>query len=588
MRRTPARPGGGRLRGWFVADQPDFRGRGLWLLMAFASMAGVLGWRLADVQLRQHQKLAAMAAAQHVSTVALHGSRGHILDRSGHLLASNRPVYDVFADPGMIPESQRSDVAATLAPILQMGPGRIDELLTTTSRFVYLARGVSDDVRSRLAALPPLPGLGILPGEQRVYNASPLSGASFAANLLGFVDRDGTGQYGVEGFYDSTLRGQDGAQSSVRDLAGNSIVLSTSEQQPARDGRDIRLGIDSQMQYWAEQSLARGVANAEAESGQLLMMDTATGAIRAWAEYPSYDANSFASGNVANFRDLAIDGLYEPGSTMKVVTFAGGLDHHAFTPDYTFNEGPVSVDGYTIQDWDNRAHGMVTMQTVLEQSLNDGAIKAMELMGEDVFYQNLLTFGIGSPTGIDLAGEVNQPLAPQSQWQPSDFATTAFGQHVQATPIELLAAINAVANDGVWVQPHVAEAIIDPTTQREKPVVPMTRRVISVGTAHELAHLMTGVVDNHGGSGFLARIPGFRGQVAGKTGTASKPTNGRYVGDTDDSFVGFLPADHPQFTMLVLLRSPHTSRMQHEGAYLAAPVFKDLAQIAIDEWRIVP
>jgi stage V sporulation protein D (sporulation-specific penicillin-binding protein) len=320
----------------------------------------------------------------------------------------------------------------------------------------------------------------------------------------------------------------------------------------------------------------------------VIILDTKSGAIRALADYPTYDANHYSTGAVASFRDLSVAGLYEPGSTMKVVTFAGGLEHHAITPDYSFNEGPTSVGGYTIQDFDNKAHGTVTMQQVLEQSLNNGAIKVMQLMGSGAFYQNLAAFGFGSRTGVDLAGEANRPLDPYDTVQPSEFATDAFGQGLTVTPIQLIAAINAVANGGVWVQPHAVESVTDTTTGVVTPYTPPTHRVISAQTASTLSTMMTGVVDNKGGSGFLARIPNFDHKIAGKTGTASEPTNGHYVGDIDASFAGFLPASNPQLTMLVLLRSPHETKVEREGAYLAAPVWKDLAQIAIDQWRIVP
>ena len=317
-------------------------------------------------------------------------------------------------------------------------------------------------------------------------------------------------------------------------------------------------------------------------------MDTKTGAIRAWAESPAYDANAYGKAAIADYKDQAISGLYEPGSVMKVVTFAGGIDSHAIAPDTRIDEGPLRIGGYTIHDWDNRAHGNVSMQQVLDQSLNNGAIQVEQRMGDDAFYRNLLAFGIGAPTGVDLYGEANQDLPPQSSWSSLDFAETAFGQHAVVTPVEMLAAINAVANGGVWVQPHAAEAIVDPVTGKSTPVTPTTRRVVSAQTAATLASMMTGVVDNHDGSGFAARIAAFKGQVAGKTGTASEPTNGRYQGDIIDSFAGFLPASNPQFTMLVVINHPHTNRVEHEGAYLAAPVWHEMALVMIDQWRILP
>jgi cell division protein FtsI/penicillin-binding protein 2 len=575
------------VRGWFVADAPDFRHRGTWLALAFAAMAVTLCARLVDVQVLQHATLAARAAALHQKSVVIPATRGRILDSTGRVLVSNRTVYDVYADPSLIPVDTRGQVSRQLAPVLSLDVTAVDSLISKPTRFVYLAKGVSQAVSDQLTALG-LPGIVVEPSEQRVYEPSPVSGTSFAANLLGYVDGDGHGEYGLEAYYESVLHGSDGRQSTVRDVAGNSITLSNDPKADAHNGADLELGLDSEVQYWAEQAIAQGVATAQAASGTLIMMDTKTGVIRAWAQAPSYDANSYWSSPIGDFRDLAVADVYEPGSVQKVVTFAGGLNDNAITPGYTFREGPTTIDGATIRDWDNRAHGTITMQKVLDESLNNGAIKVGQLMGANAFYSNLLSFGIGAPTGVDLAGEQNAPLPPQSQLSSLDLAEAAFGQRVQVTPVEMLAAINAVANRGVWVQPHAVQAVIDPTTGKSAQVVPTTRRVISATAAATLAKMMTGVVEDRGAEGSLARIPAFKGEVAGKTGTASVATNGHYGGDVVVSFGGFLPATNPRFTMLVVLNYPHERSVVRFGATLAAPVWKQVAQVAIDQWRITP
>ena len=550
-------------------------------------MAISVAWRLVDVQIAQHTSLSTQAAAQHQSAVVLPGQRGEILDRNGHVLASNQAVYDVYADPSLIAQDQRSAVADQLAPILAMGPGKLIDLLNQQTRFVYLSKGVSEDVKTKLASLNQ-PGIGVIAGEQRVYDGSPLPGASFAAQLLGYVNSDGKGNYGVEGYYNSILQGSDGTESTIRDLAGNSIVLSHQSGTQARNGQNLELGLDSQVQYWAEQAIAKGVTDAQAGSGELLVMDAKTGSIRAWAQYPTYNANSYATSDVANFRDRAIADLYEPGSVEKVVTYAGGLDTHAITPAVTFHESNTTIDGYTIHDWDYKNHGLITFQTALDESLNNGAIQVMDRTGHDDFYRTLQGFGIGAPTGVDLAGEQNQPLPAEAKWSDINYATAAFGQGIVVTPIEMLAAVNAVANGGVWVQPHAVDAIIDPATGKQTPFTPTTRRVVSAATAATLSQMMTGVVEDKGGEGFMAKIPGFTHQVAGKTGTADEPTNGQYQGDLAVSFGGFLPASSPQYTALVVLHHPTETRIQRFGAFLAAPVWKQISQVIIDQWRIVP
>jgi len=557
------------------------------MLLAVAAMAVTIGVHLVDIQLRQHNQLAAAAASEHQQNFTLSAHRGRILDRSGRLLVSNSPTYSVYVDPGLIDSGNRHQAATNIARVLHLDAANVEQVLSQHTRYAFLAKGVGEDVKAQLGALP-FPGIIVSLVEQRAYDSSPVVGASFASTLLGYVDSNGRGQYGVEGYYNQLLSGTPGSASVIRDNQGNAIVLGKSQRVEPQDGRDIRLGLDSRVQYWAEQEAARGVDTAQATSGEILVMDTHTGAIRAWAQWPTYDANHYPQAAVGSFKDGAIGDLYEPGSTMKVVTFAGGLEKKAITPEYTFNEGPQGIDGYTIHDWDNRSHGTVSMQTVLDQSLNNGAIRVQQLEGQDAFYKNLLGFGMGAPTGVDLYGEVNQPLAPQSHWSSLDFAETSFGQHAVVTPIEMLAGINTIANGGVWVQPHAAEAVIDPATGKEAPFVPTTRRVISPETAATVSKMMTGVVDDKGGSGFAAKVAAFKYKIAGKTGTASVPTNGRYVGDTIDSFVGFLPYDNPQFTMLAVVNHPHTTKVEHEGAYLAAPVWHDLVLVIIDQWRIAP
>jgi cell division protein FtsI/penicillin-binding protein 2 len=319
-------------------------------------------------------------------------------------------------------------------------------------------------------------------------------------------------------------------------------------------------------------------------------MDSKTGAIDAWAQYPSYNANNYASANIADFRDLAVTQPYEPGSIMKVITFAGGLNNNAFAPSTVIDEKQQRIDGYLIHDWDRRSHGNVSMQWVLDDSLNNGAIDAMKMEGQNAFYNNLLAFGVGAPTGVDLAGEVNDPLAPASSWSPLKYAEATFGQGLVTTPVEMLAAVNAVANGGVWVQPHAVNAIVNPNTGTTTPFVPVTRRVMSASAANTLAHMMVGVVNDPGSEGKRAKIPGYSMEIAGKTGTAqvALPNGGGYGPNVVASFIGFMPATNPRFTMMVILNNPQVSAGNRFGSILAAPIWKQMAELMIDDWRIEP
>ncbi|MGA8417162.1 MAG: penicillin-binding protein 2 [Candidatus Dormiibacterota bacterium] len=570
-------------------DGPDLRRRGLWLVLAFLAMATAVFGRLIQVQIIQGKALAHAAAASHTTSITLHATRGVILDRNGRVLVSNVQVFDVFADPALIPAANRDQVAGMLAPILQVTSAQVLRVLDQPNQFDYLAKGVSQDVNDKLQALG-LSGLGTIPSEQTVYEPSPVPGDSFAANLLGFVNAAGVGQYGLEGYYNSILSGVNGHESTLTDVNGNAIVLGQQQMVPAANGDNLQLGLDSQTQYWADLALADGVISSKSSSGTLMIMDTKTGAIDAWAQYPSYNANTYTSGNIADFRDLAVSQPYEPGSIMKVVTFAGGLNNNAFTPATVIDEKQQRIDGYLIHDWDRRSHGNVSMQWVLDDSLNNGAIDAMKMEGQNAFYNNLLAFGIGAPTGIDLAGEVSNPLAPSSSWGALKYAEATFGQGLVTTPVQMLAAVNAIANGGVWVQPHVVNDIVNPNTGKTTPFVPVTRRVISATAANTLAHMMVGVVNDPGAEGKRAKIPGYSAEIAGKTGTAqvALPNGGGYGPNVVASFVGFMPATNPQFTMMVILNNPQVAAGNRFGSILAAPIWRQMAEMMIDDWRIEP
>lgn len=544
----------------------------------------VLFGRLAYWQVLRHGDMSRLAAAYHDDTVTLPAVRGDIVDRNGALLVTNTPVFSVFASPDQIAASDRQRIADTLAPILELTPDEIMTKLATTRKFVYLARRMPAAVGQELDQLR-LPGIGKVAETQRAYVDGGVPGTTLAANLLGFANDNGVGNYGIEGYYDKVLHGQDGFEATVRDLANQPIVLSDRQRRNPVDGMTLQLSLDSTIQVVAERALADGVQKYQADSGSLIIMEPTTGRIVAWADVPTYNANQFATTDTALFRDPIVSDLYEPGSVMKVVTLSGALDDHAITPDYRFNEtGTAVVGGYAIHNWDGRAHGMVSMTQVLENSLNVGAIKAEQLEGPANFYQYLQRFGIGTSTGVDVAAETNTPLAPLNQWKASQLATASFGQGVDATPIEMLAAVDAVATGGNLVWPHVVDAMIDPNGVRH-PVAPrVVRNVINPKTAQQMTQMMVAVVEH--GSGFAAKIDGFRNQVAGKTGTASIPENGTYSkSDTIGSFVGFLPANHPQFIMLVITRKP---KILFEGAYVAAPIWKTVANALITQWQIAP
>jgi len=563
-------------------DNPRLRVLALTLLVLM--VAGSIWARLFYWQVLQHGELAKRAVRQYEQVVPLPPARGIVYDRDLRPLAVNTTVYSIFVSPVAVPPDQRAQVAATLSQVLGVDRDHLLAVLASGHQFAYVARRQAKDKADHVQAAA-LPGVGLEPEQQRSYLPGGSDG-SLAANLLGFVNFDGQGQYGVEGFYDQRLAGKAGYKTTYRDAAGRDIALGPSQRVNPVNGSDLVLSLDANIQYAAEQALAAGVKANKGESGSVIVMDPHTGGIIAWADYPTYNANSYGASDPAQIKDRVAADLYEPGSVMKVPTLAGALDAHAITPTTTINDpGYVDVGGFRIRDWDLRNHGTVTYTRVLEESYNVGAVKAQQAEGADSYYHYLQAFGFGAPSGVDVAGEQSAPLRPLDQWRDSELATAAFGQGIAVNQVQMLAALNVIANGGRYVQPHAVERI---GTQVNPLVGAPQSQVIAPETAEQMNKMMQSVVVN--GSGYTARIQGFEKDEAGKTGTSQMPENGQYSTDhVWASYAGFLPADNPRFTMLVVVRKPNNGSFDHnEGYYVSAPIWKAIAQAIILQWRITP
>jgi stage V sporulation protein D (sporulation-specific penicillin-binding protein) len=558
------------------------------LLMVAALLAGTVWARLAYWQVLQHVQLSASAQAQYHELVPLPAQRGVIFDRNMTQLVVNTTVYSAYVSPDQVAPGVRDTVATGLSSVLGVDKAGVMQTLESGAKFAYVLRRFSKAKADQLIALK-LPGVGLLDESQRSYLPGIAAGSSLAANLLGFVTYDGQGQRGLEQYYQAQLAGTPGYISSYRDLANNEIVLGAHTHQDPVNGSDLVLSLDANVQYQAEQALADGVKKASAESGSVLIMDPTTGGIVAWADYPSYDANNFNHTDPSLFQDNVSSYLYEPGSVMKVVTLSGAINQGAITPSTVINDpGYLNVGGYRIADWDHRYHGNINYTYVLDHSLNVGAMKAMLAEGHAACYSYLKGFGLTQPSGIDVAGETSVPLPAQDQMSDSQYATTAFGQGIGVNMVQMLAAVNVIANGGRYAPPHVVERVgttINPLLLKPQ------RQVITAATAQQMTAMMEDVVQH--GSGWTARVTGFQNDEAGKTGTSQIPVNGQYTLDVWASYVGFLPAVHPKFTMLVVMRKPHYAGSQYDwtlndGYLTAAPVWQKIAQSMVVDWRITP
>jgi cell division protein FtsI (penicillin-binding protein 3) len=556
--------------------------RVLWLVAIVLLLAGSVWGRLVYWQLVEHGRLSRMAAQYHVADFTLPAVRGEIRDRNGNPLGINVAVYDVTVSPKDIPASERGRVADGLSGVLGLKRDDVMTVLRSGKAFAYVAKRQPKAAADQLTQLQ-LSGVHLESQPQRSYQPGGTADVSLASSLLGFVDYSGHGQYGIEQRYNARLAGRPGSLVTYTDSMGRQIRLGTQREQDAVNGSALTLTIDGDVQYAAEQALAAGVQGSHAQSGSVIVMDSKTGEIAAWADYPAYDANKFTTADPGHLRDPMLSDIYEPGSVMKVVTLAGALDQGKITPATTiYDPGYVDVGGgVRLRDWNLRDNGTVTMTNVLESSLNVGAVRAEQAEGQDAFLHYLDAFGIGRGSGVDVSGETVSKL--RTSWRPSELATAAFGQGVAVNMVQMVGAVNVIANQGRWVEPHVVARVGSAPTS-----VPAPRQAVSPQTAATMTKMMESVVQH--GSGYLARVQGFEQNEAGKTGTSQMVEGGSYSPDHYwASYVGFLPADNPRFTMLVVVRQPDNGSSDHnEGYYVAAPIWKRIAEQIAQDWRITP
>lgn len=513
--------------------------------------------------------------------VEIKPNRGQIVDRDGDVLAVNRMEYRIAISPSLLGQDRR-ETAKELAKVLDASELDIYQALLPDENGIYagyvvLKTPVTAEVSQAVADLG-IPGILIEPIPQRDYPQG-----SYMTQVLGFVNYNSSGYFGIEEFYQRELAGQS------RITTESNSLLDISDDFEVRDGQTLQLTIDRDIQWIAQQVLDEAVAEYGALGGTILIMDPHTGEILAMVSNPPIDLESYLEDPASRGENRftpSVSYTYEPGSTFKVLTAAAALDIQQPGLDLNWsynNQGCEQMAGVQICDWDRKAKGGTTFTTCLVSSLN--TCTAHWLVGTDAvpgvgstrWYDFLDRFGFGRPTNVDIAGEelgiVNWPGT--SGWNEANFVQTSFGQGIAVTPIQLMTAINTIANDGLMMQPHIVKRRIDGGHVFEHTPTPVSRP-ISAATAQQVLDLMTAVVNNNG-EGSKAQIENY--QVAGKTGTSQKiGPDGRYS-DTESwaSFVGFVPANDPQISVLVLLDRPSAPGAYY-GSQSAAPTFAKLAQ----------
>jgi cell division protein FtsI/penicillin-binding protein 2 len=544
---------------------PNTRWRMAALMTILFASALMLIAQLFRWQVLEHETFLALAEAEHQAEVSIRPRRGAIYDRNGFLLAADSFRYAISASPPMVIDPYAT--ADRLFPLLGINRDETLAALTSEAAWVPLSRGVPQALGETIRAWD-ITGIQVETQAKRVY-----PGDTLAANLLGFVNDNDHGFYGVEGYYDAMLHGTSGLLQGERDPFGSSIPIGLGQYVPPRDGRNLVLTIDRTAQYLVERELKDAIQRYQADSGTVVVLDPRTGGILALASWPGYNPNRFAEADSKFFPDPAVSEQYEPGSVFKVITMAAGLDSHAITPDTTiYDGGAIEVGGRTILNWDRQPHDTVDMTTVLGKSLNVGAAQVAVMLGKERFYTYVRRFGFGRITEVDLDSEGPGTLkAPgDPDWHESDLGTNSFGQGIAVTPLQMTLSIAAVANDGLLMKPHVVQQIVE--GEQVLSVQPtVVRRVILADTAQTLTDMLVAAVVQETE---LAQVPGYR--VAGKTGTAQIPVPGGYHPTlTVASFAGYLPADDPAAVILVVIHKPETSPW---GGQVAAPVFARIAE----------
>lgn len=546
-----------------VADHTKYR---IYTVMGIMCAAGlVLVGQLVRWQVIEHYRFAALAEAEHRDELVIPPHRGEVRDRTGYLLAADVVQYDISASPKIISDPPKT--ADRLSRLLNVSRDELLQAITKDQLWVPLVYDVPQAVGETLVEWD-IVGITAEPRTRRVYPEG-----SMAAHLVGFVNDNGNGFYGVEGYYHNLLRGNPGLQAGERSPFGDMIPLGVSRYVPPERGATIYLTIDRNIQFLIERELAAAVAGYGAQRGSVVVLDPKTGALLGAASYPTYNPNAYATSDDRLFFDPVVSEQYEPGSVFKIVTMAAGLDANVVSPDLAvYDGGSIEVGGRVFYNWDRQGHGNVDMIDVLAQSLNVGVAQVAVRLGKDRFYTYVKRFGFGRLTEVDLGNEGPGTLKTpkEANWHASDLGANSFGQGIAVTPLQMAVAVGAIANEGQLMKPYVVDRIVsDDQDIRVSPTV--ARRAVSKETAHTLTEMLVEALDRAGSE---ARVPGYR--VAGKTGTAEIPVPGGYHPTlTLASFAGYLPADDPQVVILVIIDRPTVSRW---GSKTAAPTFRRIAE----------
>ncbi|SBT44705.1 peptidoglycan D,D-transpeptidase FtsI family protein [Micromonospora auratinigra] len=590
--RRPARPTAGRRPVRKPRRPPklaDPRRRLRLGTMLVLTLFATIGIRLVFLQTVTTPAYADGGLGTRLAVVELPAPRGAIYDRTGAPLAHSVEARYVFADPTVVKD--RFAAAKLLSPLLGVPASELADRMkprtlpgtTTPLQFVYLARGVEIPQAKQIMALD-LAGIGVHRDEKR-----EVPGGDLAANLLGFVSQDMHGLEGLEAKYDDLLEGQAGKKRyevGQGDLAAP-IPGGYSQTTPARPGGSLELTIDRDVQFMTQRILSDQMAQTRASVGAAVVVDVPTGEVLAQASYPGYDAAAPDKVNSPSDReDAATSFIVDPGSIHKAITFGAALQEGVITPETTFPVPNTITKGDTVFRDTHPAEGRtMSIPGMFAFSSNVGTIEIADKLGPDRLIDYQKRFGLGQPTGEGMPGEAPGRLLPVDRWSDSSHGSVPIGHSVDATPLQMAAAYNAIANDGTYVQPHLIRSVITPDGKKTAAAAPATHPVLSPANAAALRRIMEGVTSIDGpdgrATGLAAAVPGYR--VAGKTGTGLRYDNGKLQPGEVGSFIGMAPAEKPRYVVAVFVWSPGG-----EGGTVAAPAFREIMGYTLRHYRVPP
>jgi len=546
------------------------------ICVGFAVLYSLFSFRLVYIQMIKHDEYTGLAAEKHVHKQIIYSERGAIYDANNEVLANNVPMQTVIADGTRV--NDVAMIADLLSAELNIPRSELIEKIQPDRRYIVIERQVPD---ARAKALREelrtknIRGIDFEHDTARVY-----PNGSMLCHVLGFTDFEHHGIQGVEASMEQYLHGQDGFRFTERNRAGQEIVLYRGQERAARNGYDVHLTVDLNLQNILENEIDAAFREYRPNKAIIILMRPDTGEILAMANRPNFDLNLRAQAQPEEMKNRAIVDMMEPGSTFKIVAAAAALNECKFRPDsYIFCEnGLWNYGGTPLHD--HRAYGDLTLKDILVKSSNIGAAKLALSIGDEKFYEYIRRFGFGERTGIELPGEISGLVRSPRAWSKISITRIPMGHEIGVTPLQMTMAMAAIANGGKLVMPRIVKSIVSDdgkTISSPSPVV--IRQVISPQTAKEIGEALRGVVSDRG-TAAAAAVPGF--VIAGKTGTAQKlGAHGYEKGREVVSFCGYLPAENPQFVGLVVLDDPHTATPEmNYGGQVAGPIFARIAEKA--------